>query len=143
MIQLNDNALLEKRFARRLPDVAEIAQRVSLLFVNQHHSFSGAFPLSPQVIDIGGIHINQTAQPLPTDIQKFIDEAETGVIYISWGSQIKSATLNEETAVNMVRALKRLNMRVIWKWETETLPCDASDRIMLKKWLPQKDIICK
>lgn len=47
-----------------IPPVNDLLKNTSLIFVNQHYSLSGAKPLSPAVIDIGGIHIKD-AKPLP------------------------------------------------------------------------------
>lgn len=42
-----------------MPEVSELAKETSLMFVNQHFSLSGAKPLSPSVIELGGIHIQK------------------------------------------------------------------------------------
>lgn len=39
-----------------------------------------------------------------------------------------------------VRVFSRLNVRVIWKWETESMP-DTPPNVLLRKWLPQQDIL--
>lgn len=61
--QNNDNKLLREKFPD-LPDVANIANNISLVLINQHYSMSGPKPLSNQVIEIGGVHI-KSAKPLP------------------------------------------------------------------------------
>lgn len=64
-IDRNDNYLLRKKFGDdTIPDVALLAKKVSLVLVNQHFSFSGPRPLSTQVIEIGGVHIEEE-KPLP------------------------------------------------------------------------------
>lgn len=61
---MRDNQELRKRFGDDIPDVAEIAKNISLMLVNQHYSFSGPKPLSTQLIEVSGIHI-QPEKPLP------------------------------------------------------------------------------
>lgn len=51
--------LLRKRFGNDMPDIRDLVQQTSLILVNQHYSLSGAKPLSPAVIEIGGIHIQK------------------------------------------------------------------------------------
>lgn len=63
-IQRRDNQELRKRFGDDIPDVAEIAKKISLTFVNQHYSYTGPKPLSNQLIEIGGIHI-RPEKPIP------------------------------------------------------------------------------
>lgn len=64
IIQNNDNQLLRKKFGHDFADVANVANNVSLVLINQHYSMSGPKPLSNQVIEMGGVHI-QDAKPLP------------------------------------------------------------------------------
>lgn len=60
----DSDKILKKTFGEGIPSTRELAkQKTSLLFVNQHYSLSGAKPLSPAVIELGGIHI-QEAKPI-------------------------------------------------------------------------------
>ena len=54
---------LKRRFGDDFPDLSMLTKSVSMMFVNQHYSFSGAKHLSPNVIELGGIHIEK-ANPL-------------------------------------------------------------------------------
>lgn len=64
IIQYNDNRLIRERLGSNVRDVADIANDISLILINQHYSISGPRPLSNQLIEIGGIHI-KAAKPLP------------------------------------------------------------------------------
>jgi glucuronosyltransferase len=55
--------LLIKKFGDDHINVGELPRKVSMTFVNQHYSLSGAKHLSPNVVELGGIHINK-AKPL-------------------------------------------------------------------------------
>ncbi|XP_069964141.1 UDP-glycosyltransferase UGT5 isoform X1 [Bactrocera oleae] len=134
------DALVRHKFGHDVPSVAELAKETSMLFVNQHFSLSGVKPLPPSVIDIGGIHI-QKAKPLDAELQKFIDNAEHGVVFISWGSMIRAETMPPAKREAIIRAVKRLKQRVIWKWENATLE-HKPDNLYVSKWLPQRDILC-
>lgn len=61
---MRDNQVLRERFGDDIPDVAEIAKKISLTFVNQHYSYSGPRPLSNQLVELGGIHIREP-KPIP------------------------------------------------------------------------------
>ncbi|XP_055375679.1 UDP-glycosyltransferase UGT5-like [Condylostylus longicornis] len=132
--------LSRKRFDNDIPEISELVKETSLFFVNQHYSMGGAKPLSPAVIELGGIHI-QKAKTLEADIQKFLDSAKEGVIYVSWGSMIRAETLPSEKRDGMLRAFGRLKQKVIWKWENETLH-NQPKNILIRKWLPQREILC-
>lgn len=47
-------------------------------------------------ISIGGAHI-KTGKPLPQDLQRFLDESKSGVIYFSLGTVVQSSKLPEGT----------------------------------------------
>ncbi|XP_011178887.3 UDP-glycosyltransferase UGT5 [Zeugodacus cucurbitae] len=134
------DAMVRHKFGHDLPSVGELSKETSMYFVNQHFSLSGVKPLPPSVIALGGIHI-QKAKPLDTELQKFIDNAEHGVVFISWGSMIRADTLPPAKRDAIVRAVKRLKQRVIWKWENTTLE-HKPDNLYASKWLPQRDILC-
>jgi glucuronosyltransferase len=59
VIERNDDYLLHERFDGKIPSVNELRSNVSMIFVNQHYSLSGAKHLGPNVIELGGIHIGE------------------------------------------------------------------------------------
>ncbi|XP_039956993.1 UDP-glucosyltransferase 2-like [Bactrocera tryoni] len=134
------DGMVREKFGPNTPSVGELAKKTSMLFVNQHFSLSGVKPLPPSVLDLGGMHI-QKSKPLDAELQKFIDGAEHGVVFISWGSMLRADTLPPAKREAIVRAVKQLKQRVIWKWENTTLE-DKPDNLYISKWLPQRDILC-
>lgn len=114
---MKDNESLRKRFGPGIPDLEELAMSTSLVFVNQHFSFSGPRPLPPNVIEIGGIHIKESIKPLPHDLQQLLDNATNGVIYVSWGSIIQSQGMSLTTKREIVKAFERLPQTILWKWD--------------------------
>ncbi|XP_058453405.1 UDP-glucosyltransferase 2-like [Malaya genurostris] len=139
-VQWNDNRLLAAKFGGEIPDVRDIAKNTSLILVNQHYTLSGARPLVPAVVEVGGVHI-RSQQPLPGEIQKFLDNSPEGVIVISWGSVLKASTLPAVKRDAIISALRRLPFKVLWKWEDDNLQ-DLPKNVVLKKWLPQRDVLC-
>lgn len=69
-----------------------------------------------------------------------MDSSKNGVIYISLGSNLKSANLPTNVRENMLNAFKLLPYNIIWKWETESLPGKPKN-VLLKKWLPQANLL--
>jgi glucuronosyltransferase len=57
--QNDANQLLRRRFGNDFPDVGILTRQISMTFVNQHYSLSGAKHLSPNVVELGGIHIGK------------------------------------------------------------------------------------
>lgn len=97
-------------------------------------------PAMPNQINIGGAHLRPNPKPLPEHIEKFMDEATDGVVYMSLGSFLKSAAMPEEKSWEILRAFGKLKQRVIWKWEEENLP-ELPPNVLTDKWMPQADIL--
>lgn len=58
-VERDTNALLKRRFGDNIPHLGDLSKKVSMMFVNQHYSLSGAKHLSPNVIELGGVHIEK------------------------------------------------------------------------------------
>lgn len=75
-----------------IPTIDELHQNVSIIFVNSHRSLAPPRPSLPHIIDIGGSHI-QPAKPLPADIERFLNAASDGAIYVSFGTFLQSSKM--------------------------------------------------
>jgi UDP:flavonoid glycosyltransferase YjiC (YdhE family) len=114
-------------------------QNVSLVLINHHFSTSSIRPFVVNMIEIGGIHVDEP-KALPDDIQEFLDSANDGAILFSMGSIIKSKDFPKEKREAFVKAFSKLKQKVLWKYENETLP-EKSENIMIRSWIPQRDIL--
>ncbi|XP_055619397.1 UDP-glycosyltransferase UGT5-like [Toxorhynchites rutilus septentrionalis] len=114
-------------------------QNVSLVFLNQHFSLNFPRPYPPNMVEVGGIQLEET-KPLPEDLQKFLDEAPDGVIYFCMGSNIKSVHFPKEKRDAFIKTFAKLKERVLWKFEDETIP-NLPPNLKIKSWMPQKDIL--
>ena len=59
------NRYVEKYFGPGYPNVLELQKDLSLVFLNYHHAISGVRSLTPSVVPIAGIHIQDRDDPLP------------------------------------------------------------------------------
>ncbi|KAG4072142.1 hypothetical protein HA402_015641, partial [Bradysia odoriphaga] len=123
-----------------LPKVEELYRNISLVLVNSHRSTSKPRPQMPGIVYMGGIHITP-AKPLPATIQEFIDNSEHGVILFSLGSLLQSSQLPEAKIQLFLKVFGQLKQRVIWKYEDESLKVPPN--VLIKKWLPQSDILAQ
>ncbi|XP_011865659.1 PREDICTED: UDP-glucuronosyltransferase 2B20-like isoform X4 [Vollenhovia emeryi] len=136
----DDQVIANKIFGPDLPKLKEIAQQSQALLVNTHSSIHGSRPQLPNVVEIGGIHIQFKINPLPKDIAKFLDDAHEGVLYFNFGSMIKMSSMPREKLDAILKVIDSIPRKTIMKWETDELPYKL-DNVMLKKWLPQFDVI--
>lgn len=66
---------------------------------------------------------------------------EDGFIFFSLGSIVPAKKMPEEYRRAFVNVFSRLKQRVIWKWEADM--SDVPSNVMIRKWLPQQDILGK
>ncbi|KAF6202599.1 hypothetical protein GE061_002997 [Apolygus lucorum] len=119
------------------------ASDLALILTNSHHSLGYPSPTAPHVKGIMGTNVAENPKPLPKDIQDFMDSAEHGVVYLSWGSMLSVKELRNLGGYDpFVKIFGSLKQKVIWKWtswsgeEPPVLP-----NIMFSKWLPQQSIL--
>lgn len=147
---------------KALPSIEELQKNVSIILVNNHRSMSPPRPSMQGIIHIGGAHI-KSPKPLPIDLQQFLDNSKYGVIYFSLGSFVKSSKMpKEKIAVFLgkeiilhlfqrnhffflfflysLETFRKLKQNVLWKFEDESLN-DIPKNVMIRKWLPQTDIL--
>ncbi|XP_049311681.1 UDP-glucosyltransferase 2-like [Bactrocera dorsalis] len=126
-------------------DIEDYAKRsTSLILVNQHYTLHGNKPLTSQLIEIGGIHIDERAlnAKLPDEIEKFLENVPAeGVLFFSWGSMVRSSSMPSEKVQTIVKVLERQPFNIIWKWETDEVPT-KSKKFLFVKWAPQLSLIC-
>ncbi|XP_063696226.1 UDP-glycosyltransferase UGT5-like [Culicoides brevitarsis] len=122
-----------------LPSVRELEKNISAMLINTHFSINPPRPLMPGQINVAGAHIHPP-NPLPEDIQTFLDGARNGVILFSLGSIIQSKEMPISKMRTFANVFKTLKQRVIMKYEDNMLP-SVSPNVMAVKWLPQADIL--
>ncbi|CAK1543150.1 unnamed protein product [Leptosia nina] len=138
MAQKRDQQSLAKYFDD-IPPLEDLAKEIKLLLLYQNFVLTGSQLFPANVIEIGGYHVSE-AKPLTGELLEFVEEAEHGVIYISFGSVIKSSTMPEDKLQALLGAISELPQRFIWKWESKTMLLDKN-KLYLADWLPQVDIL--
>ncbi|XP_017056397.1 UDP-glucosyltransferase 2-like [Drosophila ficusphila] len=124
------------------PTLNELRRNISMAFVGCHLISEGPIrPLVPAIVEIGGIQVKDKPDPLPKDIDQFLNKSTQGAVFLSLGSNIKSSTVKPEIVQIIFKVLSGLKENVIWKWEDlENTPGKAAN-ILYKNWLPQDDIL--
>ncbi|XP_022189984.2 UDP-glycosyltransferase UGT5 isoform X1 [Nilaparvata lugens] len=125
-------------FGSDLPSISDISKETSLILVNNHHSISQVRPLVPNLIEIGGIHL-RPPRPLPKDLQNELDKSEKGIIIFSFGSVVRASSLPASIVDDFIKAFARIDLTVLWKFEgtVGNLP----PNVIVRKWIPQIDVI--
>lgn len=129
--------IIEKYFPNSRP-LDELQDNVALALVNSHFSTESPRPYTTNMIQIGGFHVDNI-EPLPKDLQKYLDEANEGVVYFNFGTNINIATLPADKLQIILKCFSNLKQKVLWKYDgnTEGIP----KNVRSEKWLPQKGIL--
>ncbi|CAG9856119.1 unnamed protein product [Phyllotreta striolata] len=135
----NYHAQMKRYFGNDLPDLRELQDNISMLFVGTHPLFHNMKLSNLNTISVGGgMHISPP-KALPLDLQKFLDEAERGVIYFSLGSNVKANLLTESFKKAITGAFAEIPYKVLLKMDDVLV--DASENVLVRKWMPQQDIL--
>ncbi|XP_022162079.1 UDP-glucuronosyltransferase 2B9-like isoform X3 [Myzus persicae] len=110
----------------------------SIIFQNSHYASEASRPVTPNLIDVGGIHL-KPPKTIPKDILDFIEDSPQGVIFFTFGSTIKVSSLPEHIERSFKEALAAVPQRVLWKYEGEMK--DKPKNVMIRKWFPQREIL--
>ncbi|XP_022178189.1 UDP-glucuronosyltransferase 2C1-like [Myzus persicae] len=110
----------------------------SIIFQNSHYITESSRPVSPNLVDVGGIHL-KPPKGIPQDVLDFIEDSPHGVIYFTFGSIIQLSSLPEHIIKSFKEAFANVPQKVLWKYEGEMK--DVPKNVMIKKWFPQRDIL--
>jgi len=108
--------------------------------VNQHFTLNYPRPLLPSIIEVGGMHVSREAKPLEKEFKDFLNGAKDGAIYFSLGTNLRSDEMEPKYIKAFVEAFAELPQRVLWKWESETLPGQPKN-LKVAPWMPQQEIL--
>ncbi|KAI4462086.1 UDP-glucosyltransferase [Holotrichia oblita] len=120
------------------PNLYDLIKNTSLHLFNSDPVLHVPLPLAPNIVEIGGIHI-EPPKKLPDDLQNFLDDSKEGVIYFSMGGNVKSKEFPQATRDAILRVFSKLKEKVLWKFEDD-LPGKPKN-VEIRKWLPQQDIL--
>ncbi|CAJ1063855.1 Hypothetical predicted protein [Xyrichtys novacula] len=95
-------------------------------------------PTMPNVVYIGGFQC-KPAQPLPADLEKFVQSAgEHGVIIMTLGTLVNA--LPEDLAEEFASVFAKMPQKVIWRHKGKR-PSTLGNNTLIVDWMPQKDLL--
>ncbi|XP_061392911.1 UDP-glycosyltransferase UGT5-like [Musca vetustissima] len=132
--------LMAKYMPHIKEDLWELRSNFSLMLLNQHFSLSYPRPYVPSMIQVGGFQLHYKSNPLPADIQEFLNSTQEDVIYFSMGSNVKSKDFPPERLAMINEIFRKLPYKILWKFENTQLP-GKPDNVFIKPWFPQPDVL--
>ncbi|OAD54608.1 Ecdysteroid UDP-glucosyltransferase [Eufriesea mexicana] len=130
---------LAENYLGPLPPLVDIMKNVSALFLDQSDVLTPARPKLANIITFTSFHINENPDPLPKDLQEFVDGADAGFIYFSLGSNARSADLPMELQRMFCDVFAKLPYRVVWKFEKDLV--GKPSNVYTGKWFTQQTIL--
>ncbi|XP_046972608.1 UDP-glucosyltransferase 2-like [Vanessa cardui] len=135
----SEDKMLQKIFGSSIPSITELRKNVQMLFLNIHPLWDFNRPVAPNVVYLGGLHQNP-AKELPQDLKSYLDSSKNGVIYMSFGTNVKPSLLPKEKIQIFTKVFSELPYDVLWKWDKDEIP-GRSKNVRISKWLPQSDLL--
>ena len=111
-------------------------KRFTVYLAGSHPVTHGAWSYGPNVIEVGGLNVKE-AQPLPKDLQQWMNSAKNGVILVSFGSFFKPSQMDNKKLEIMLSTFRSLSQySFIWKWDAEVDNLPSNVKKM--SWIPQQ-----
>ncbi|KAH8268646.1 hypothetical protein KR026_011233, partial [Drosophila bipectinata] len=133
-------AIFKDVFGYSAKQLGNLRSSFSVILINNHFSMGRVRANVPNLIEVGGLHLSEPPEPCDEVLQRFLDEAEHGVIYFSLGMDIMIKYLPLETQQPLLKSFAQLKQKVIWKNELLTMP-NKSDNIYVMPKTPQRWIL--
>ena len=116
----------------------ELVLKSVLWFSLAESTFHYPSPSMPNIVRIGDI-MAKPANPLPNELNDFLDNADDGVILVSLGSFFNFVPL--EIVQKFCIAFSNVKAKVVWKIK-DVGNCDFDeDKIKVMSWVPQNDVL--
>ncbi|MEQ2241541.1 hypothetical protein ILYODFUR_026400 [Ilyodon furcidens] len=119
-------------------DIVSMLQDADIWLFRSDFVFEFPRPTMPNVVYIGGFQC-KPSQPLPTDLEKFVQSAgEHGVIIMTLGTLVNA--LPKAVADEIASVFAKMPQKVIWRHKGER-PSTLGNNTLILDWMPQKDLL--
>lgn len=119
-------------------DIISLLQEADIWLFRSDFVFEFPRPTMPNVVYIGGFQC-KPAQPLPADLEEFVQSAgEHGVIIMTLGTLVNA--LPKDVADEIAGVFAKMPQKVIWRHRGER-PSTLGNNTLIVDWMPQKDLL--
>ncbi|XP_065343007.1 UDP-glucosyltransferase 2-like [Cloeon dipterum] len=132
------DAISKEVFGNEAPSVWETEPWLVLL--NSDPALNGPVPRMPWEVEVGGLHVRSTPWPLPDELQAFLDGADAGLIYFSFGSSLRCSQMPPALRQVFVDAFRALPQRVVWVYDEDELQ-GKPENVFIAKWVHQQEVL--
>ncbi|KAJ3641636.1 hypothetical protein Zmor_028132 [Zophobas morio] len=137
-VVLPRGAVLAKSvFGHEIGDTLDGEKSVKLFLLNVNRVVYHPRPNVPAVLELGQMGL-KPKETLREDLQTFLDQAKSGVVYFSLGTLVHLE--GSSIGRTILEGLARVPYKVIIKWNCSTLLHNYTN-ILCREWLPQTQIL--
>ncbi|CAK1547660.1 unnamed protein product [Leptosia nina] len=137
-LELKEDIMLQSIFGRDVPSLRDLSDNVDMIFINSYSFWCDKLPVPKNLVYVGGIHI-QPEKDLPEDLKSYLDSCKTGIIYVSFGNNVKPSLMPVDKVEMLTKTFSELPYNVLWRWDAE-IP-GISSNVKLTRWVPQSDLL--
>lgn len=121
--------------------VSELSWRHKFVMFNHDAAIDTAEQLPANMFAVGGLQM-QVPNALPADLQRIMDESKAGVILFSLGTNVEMHMLGDDLLTHILEAFRRLpQYTFLCKFVLESLPVSLPANVIMRKWIPQNDVL--
>ncbi|XP_064629643.1 UDP-glucosyltransferase 2-like isoform X2 [Lineus longissimus] len=116
-------------------------KQTQLMLYDVSKVLSTPMPLSPNVVNVGGLNVRKS-KPLPEgELKQFVDSATDGFILVSFGSFAKY--FPDRIICILLETFRDVPHKIVWKWDKQLLKDDQvlPSNVLAASWLPQNDVL--
>ncbi|CAB0035861.1 unnamed protein product [Trichogramma brassicae] len=134
---------IEGAFGKGHPNAVDAMREISLVLINYNQALNGIKAFTPGVVPVAGLHITDREDPLPEQVEKFLDESKNGFIYVSFGSMVRLETFPKPVIDAFYAMFKNIApVRVLMKIaRPEELQSGLPSNVIVQTWLPQIKVL--
>lgn len=133
---------LLNKYINRGASIHEAIEDISLVLLNSHSSITEPVPHTPNMVEIGGMHIT-SPKPLPEDLDHFLRKA-SGVVYFALNSALKSSVLGRDKVVDILRGFRMFaKLSVVWNLDVDEDIGEVPENVMIVGEISHQDILAQ
>lgn len=117
------------------------SSRIEFLLQNSNPILGATRPITQNTILLGNLHL-EPPKALKNDLKIFLDSSKNGVIYMSFGTNVNTNFLKNNTIPMFINTFKKLDFDILWKIDGNYEDIlNSSSNIYASKWYPQADLL--
>ncbi|XP_064620792.1 UDP-glucuronosyltransferase 1A5-like [Lineus longissimus] len=118
----------------------DLACNSELWLLDAAPQLSVPMPEPPNVIHVGGLSSREARPISDPRLKQFVDKAEAGFIFISFGSMLENYPSFLQTI--LLDVMQKLPLKVVWKnANISNIQNKIPANVFVSDWLPQNDVL--